>query len=504
LEKSEIVLGAYAKTKLLKAGESQLLSLSFTKRDMASYDYKNEEAYVVDAGKYKISLRRDVRSEVYYFDYNIIEKTVYKTDEVTGKKIKNLFSSAYDGFKILSRQDPVATAPTLEAREVSEAVLKADSLPKPKLGLPPRMGVSLPEGTISLQDVYKDPSKWEAFLDQMTLDELTLLVTVGGYKTAGIERLGIPETADNDGPASVKGRHGIFFKDSGAAYPCATALACSFNGELAYEMGESVAREAAYMGTDIWYAPGANIHRNPCGGRNFEYYSEDPLLSGKMAARVMAGAASGGLVSTLKHYALNDQEQNRMGVFTWADEQTLREIYLKAFEIAVKESGCKGMMTGLNRIGPDWCGASGALNKELLRGEWGFEGFVVSDFAVNYTGFGYMNPALCVYNGNDTMLTGLYPLQKVQYTASVKFAYYRDPVGFGRALREAAKNICIAKMHTQAFLNPQNFPKDTLKDNLTPISDWDFTSKPLVSPFLFILNNAVGAIIYVMRSFLGL
>lgn len=503
IEKSEIVLGAYQKTKLLQPGESDTLILTIDQTDMVSYDYKKEEAWVLDAGTYQISLRRDVRREIFAFDYSLGEKTVFKADRHTGKEIKNLFDFAYDGFEILSRQDPVGTFPILAERKSDQAVLKADRLPKPKKGQISPIGLEHSGGVINLQDVYEDPTLWEPFLDQLTLEELTLLVTAGGYKTAGIERLGIPQTADNDGPASIKGRYGVTFKDTGAAYPCATALACTFNDELAYEMGQSVAREAAYIGTDIWYAPGGNIHRNPRGGRNFEYFSEDPLLAGKMSAKLIAGAKAGGLLTTIKHYALNDQEQNRMGVYTWADEQTMREIYLKAFEIAFKEGGGNGVMTGFNRLGPVWCGASAALNKELLREEWGFEGFVVSDFALNFTGFGYMNPALAVYGGNDTMLTGLYPLQKFQYTASIKYAYTRDPVGFGRALRESAKNICLAKMQTRAFLDPQDLPEDSLIDNLAPPSDWDFFDSAL-SPLLYLLNNIAGLGIYFLRNILGL
>ena len=127
------------------------------------------------------------------------------------------------------------------------------------------------------------------------------------------------------------------------------------------------------MGTDIWYAPGVNIHRNPMAGRNFEYFSEDPVISGKMASAIISGCASQGLVTTIKHFVLNDQESNRAGIYTWADEQTMREIYLKAFEIPIKETKCCGIMSAFDRLGTVWCGASSALLNDLLRTEWGFE-----------------------------------------------------------------------------------------------------------------------------------
>lgn len=502
LEKSKIVLGAYGKTKLLEPGESDVLDLRIKQRDLASYDHKDLEAWVVDSGSYNISVAKDIRTKVFSFAYEVDQKAVYKTDEVTGVTIRNLFSDAYDGFSLLSRQDPIATAPVLGIREANTAVKKADSLPAGSKGKAAPMGVDHPDGIISLRDVYEDDSKWEDFLDQLTLDELALLVTAGGYRTAAVERLGIPATVDNDGPAAVKGRYGVLQSDTGTAFPCATVLACTFNDSLAFEMGQSVALEAEDMGTDTWYAPGANIHRNPRGGRNFEYFSEDPLLSGKMAASVVAGAKAGGLITTVKHYALNDQEQNRSGVFTWADEQTMREIYLKPFEIAIKEGKGNGVMTGLNRIGATWCGGSGALNNDLLRSEWGFEGFVVTDYSVNFTGFGYMSPILGVYNGNDTMLTGLWILQKNQQIASIKFAYLRDPVGFGKALRQAAKNICIAKMQSRAFLDPKEFEQETLVDVIIPIDEWDFTTPVFISPFIYLVSNVMNVIVYLLRFIL--
>ena len=221
-------------------------------------------------------------------------------------------------------------------------------------------------------------------------------------------------------------------------------------------MGDSVGQEARSIGTDIWYAPGVNIHRNPMGGRNFEYFSEDPVLSGTMAAEIINGAYAQGLVTTIKHFALNDQETHRNGVFTWADEQTLREIYLKAFEIPVKESECHGVMSAYNRIGTDWAGACSELLNDLLRTEWGYEGYVISDYSNNFIGRGYMDPALAVYNGNDTILTGVWFLNMISHVSLVKSTYNADPVGFGTALREACRNMLNAKMKTKAFLEPGN------------------------------------------------
>jgi len=285
-------------------------------------------------------------------------------------------------------------------------------------------------------------------------------------------------------------------------YPTAATTACSWDRELLREMGATIADDCRREKVSVVLGPGVNMKRSPLCGRNFEYFSEDPLLSGRMAAAVISGARSMGLVTTVKHFALNDQEKNRTGVFTWADEQTMREIYLKPFEIAVKTAGCCGMMSAFNRIGTQWCGANSALLQKLLRGEWGFEGFVVSDYTNNFTGYGYMSPVLAVYNGNDTMLTGLWFLQKPSQFAAVKAAYARDPAGFGAALRAAAKNICVAKMATRAFLAPQPLPEETLGDVLIPPSEWRFEPPRVLSALLYIADNLMNAIAFGLRGLL--
>jgi beta-glucosidase len=502
IEKSTVTLVGYAKTQLIEPGGSDTVTVTFRIRDMASYDRKGEQAWVLENGDYNIRVCSDIRSEYDSFIYSVPETVVWKTDDATGTPIKNLFGDAYNGFPLLSRSNPADTFPRFEQRKADFAVLTADAWPAPTPGAAPRTGAEYETGVITLRDVYEDESKWDAFLDQLTVEEMTLLVTCGGYCTAGIERLGIPETVDNDGPSCVKGRYGSVYADCGTAYPCETAIACTFNDELARSMGTSAGTEAREIGTDIWYAPGANIHRDPRGGRNFEYFSEDPLLSGRMAAAVIDGAKSMGLVTTIKHFALNDQEKNRTGVYTWADEQTMREIYLKPFEIAVKTTGCSGIMSAFNRIGTQWCGANSALLQELLRGEWGFNGFVVSDYSNNFTGYGYMSPVIAVYNGNDTMLTGLWFLQKTSQFAAVKAAYERDPAGFGTALRAAVKNICIAKMTTRAFLDPNPLPEDTLADVLIPLSEWNFEFPRIFSVLKYIANNLMNAVTFGLRFLL--
>ncbi len=455
IEKSAINLGGFVKTKLLAPSESETVTVEFEINSMASYDM-NKEAWVLEKGDYTVILGENVREHIDSFTYTLDEDVVMKNDDVTGTEIKNLFDDAYNGFTVLSRKDGVATYPEARTLVATDKVKKPDEHPAPvKEGTAPAMGVTY-DKTIMLKDVYENPELMDKFLDQLTLDEMTHLVTHSGYMTYGIDRLGIPKTWDNDGPSCVKGAHGITYSDCGTAYPCETAIACTWNKDLAYRMGDSVGQEARSIGTDIWYAPGVNIHRNPMGGRNFEYFSEDPVISGIMATEIINGAWNQGLVTTIKHFALNDQETHRNGVFTWADEQTLREIYFKAFEIPVKNSECHGVMSAYNRIGTDWAGACSELLNDLLRTEWGYEGYVISDYSNNFIGRGYMDPALAVYNGNDTILTGVWFLNMISHVSLVKSTYRADPVGFGTALREACRNMLIAKMKTKAFLEPGN------------------------------------------------
>ncbi len=460
IEKSAINLGAFEKTNLLAPAESEIVTVEFDITDMASYDMNEKQAWVLEKGEYTIIIGENVREHIDSFTYTIDKDIVIKNDNVTGTEITNLFDDAYNGFTVLSRKDGVSTYPAARTLVATEKVKNPDEHPDPvKEGTAPKVGVTY-DKTIMLKDVYENPELMDKFLDQLTLDEMTHLVTHSGYMTYGVERLGIPKTWDNDGPSCVKGTHGITYSDCGTAYPCETAIACTWNKNLAYRMGDSVGQEARSIGTDIWYAPSVNIHRNPMGGRNFEYFSEDPVISGVMATEIINGAYEQGLITTIKHFALNDQETNRNGVFTWADEQTLREIYLKAFEIPVKESECHGVMSAYNRIGTDWAGACSELLVDLLRTEWGYDGYVISDYSNNFIGRGYMDPALAVYNGNDTILTGVWFLNMISHVNLVKSTYNTDPVGFGAAMREACRNMLNAKMKTKAFLEPGNTAAD--------------------------------------------
>lgn len=499
IEKSEICLVAFDKTEIIAPGKSEVVTITFDIDDMASYDHKVNEAWIVEEGTYSIILGENVREHIDSFEYVQTGDRIIKYDDVTGNEIVNRFDHAYNGFPVLSRSAGTDVFPVFRQLEKEDSLASADDFPAPQTeGTVPKTGVVYDE-VITLRDVYEDESLWDKFLDQLTVQEMAEMVADGGYGTRGIERLGIPETSDNDGPSSVKGRKGILFTDTGTAYPCVTAMACTWNTELIEKLGEGVGKEARDMGTDIWYAPAVNLHRNPAGGRNYEYFSEDPVITGKLASAMIKGCRNEGLAVTIKHFALNEQDTNRKGVCTWADEQTIREIYLKAFEIPIKEAKCTGVMSSYNRIGTTWAGADSALLIDVLRTEWGFEGFVVSDYSWNMTGTGYMNPVIAVYNGNDTILSGVWVVNYPSHVSVLKKTYEEDPIGMGNALRNAAKNLCIAKMSTRAFLEPYEYD-DSLSASLDDFSDWEWNFPYVFTALGFVLNNAFNVLLFLAEK----
>lgn len=268
-----------------------------------------------------------------------------------------------------------------------------------------------------------DP-KWDAFAKQMTLDQMYDM-NDGRFRSNPLVGLGVPMMNHADGPLGISrafggdSNHNMFTAGGATNVPFAAPalVACTWNREVARDMGRLVGEHGLWINLNGWYAPGANIHRSPFSGRNFEYYSECGVLSGVMMTEVVAAAAEKGLISFMKHFVLNDQENNRdtNGVATWADEQTLRQIYALPFEKAIKATNKvgtendgigapAGLMSSFNRIGPDWCGASYELLTELVRGEWGMQGIIITD--AHSTGEGCMSANQMVRAGNDLSLDG--------------------------------------------------------------------------------------------------
>ncbi|MGN0286326.1 MAG: glycoside hydrolase family 3 N-terminal domain-containing protein [Atopobiaceae bacterium] len=401
IEKSSCVLGDFAKTDLLQPGETQTVTLSWTHEDMASYDYTHvkasDGAYVLEAGDYQISLRNNshdaIDSRTVHVDRDYIYDDAHdgarSTDQIAAT---DEFSDVSNGDDVtyLSRANWAGTFPTMapSTKEASEDIKAALDDPNSSEGL---SGSDDNEGTdvtygahngLKLADMaglsYDDP-KWDSLLDQMSQKEQELLVGNGGWMTFSAKSIGKPAMVECDGPNGV---NNIMASYTGTQLTGQSVLGYTWNTELAQRMGELFAKEATALKVAGLYAPGADTHRSPFGGRNYEYVSEDGLLTGKVVASEIEGIQGNGVYCYLKHFALNDQETHRGdagGLVTWANEQAIREIYLKPFEIAVKQAGATGMMSAYNRLGTTPCAESHALLTDVLRNEWGFHGSVVTD-----------------------------------------------------------------------------------------------------------------------------
>ncbi|WP_105566935.1 glycoside hydrolase family 3 protein [Microbacterium halophytorum] len=442
-EKSAIELAGSAKTSLLEPGASETVTVTFDVRDMASWVTEGAGAYVLDAGTYDIRIGTDVHTPVAEFPIELDEQ-VYDTDEATGTALENRFGYADGDLTDLSRSDWEGTYPDssdVETTASDELLEFMNPTFEKTEGEEPTYGA---DNGIMLEDLqgleYDDP-QWEEFLDQFTRDELIAIFSKGAYTTEPVERLGVPSATLLDGPA---GLNALFSELTAASFPTEVVIASTWNEDLAYEMGEAVGAEANAYGVEGWYAPGMNIHRTPFGGRNFEYYSEDPLLSGRMSAAMVSGAQSRDVLTFMKHFALNEQETSaRTGVNVFVDEQAMREIYLKPFEITVKEADASGAMSSFINIGGRWAGGSEALLQDVLRDEWGFDGVVSSDAVLG----GFMDPALAVRYGNDLMLAVLGNGTVKQ----VEEVYDEDPVGVGAGLRDRVHTVMFALLKTDLF-----------------------------------------------------
>lgn len=435
IEKSTVELAGYAKTGLLGPGQSETVTIEFPVRDMASYDMKTEQAFVLEAGTYEIRVSKNAHEAVDVQTCEVASPRVYRTDDTTGTEVANRFSYADGGLTYLSRNDWAGTYPDMADTSFAapDAVVAEFAATPPKgEGELPTMGA---DNGLMLADMkglaYDDP-KWEAFLDQFTLEEMKELFVNGAYHTEPIERLGVPQTVLLDGPAGI---NSFFSPVTAAAYPTEVLISSTWNDELAWAVGDAVGAEANAYGLTGWYAPAMNVHRTAMGGRNFEYFSEDPLLSGRMAAGMVKGAEGHDVVTFIKHFALNEQEINaRKGVSVWANEQALREIYLRPFEIAVKEGNPSGAMSSFIYMGPKWCGGNPDLLQGLLRGEWGFDGLVSTDAVLG----SFMDENFAVRYGNELMLDP-FPNGNLKYFDKL---YKEDPVGIATSVRDRVHTIC--------------------------------------------------------------
>lgn len=504
IEKSAAVLVAYEKTRLLKPGETQEISLSFSMDDVASYDFDDADGdgfagYELEHGEYTVELRRDAHTVAdceFASTMLWVPRTIQCPDDIkTGAAVQNRFTgdSAWDGVSIdgsnsgaditwLSRADFAGTFPRrgdadremadnvaalnlyADGRALVESVGAAaedDGASRVKTEYPLTTtssdshllseGGELTELGRQLGLSYSDEA-WDDLLDQVSIADMERIVLHGYISTGKIDGIGKPRTKEVDGPSQVGSFNQL---STGVAYPGATVLAQTWSKELAREYGRQVGLECASIGVDGWYAPSVNVHRTPLGGRNYEYYSEDPLVSGAMAAQVVAGSKEAGTYCFVKHLVANSQDTYRDSLYEWMTEQSLREVYLPAFRMLAR-SGATGIMTSYNRLGATWAGGNAGLITDVLRGEWGFAGTVITDYADHHV---YMNADQMLRAGGDLFMDGVfrngafefgYTQSELSSSVAAGGPEAADAATFASNLRRATKDVLYTWLNARA------------------------------------------------------
>ena len=414
IEKSSANLIEFAKTDLLQPGESQTVTVTFSIEDMASYDENNAKAYILEKGDYVISINSDSHTVLNQKTYTADKDVVYKGENKRASDdtaATNVFEDAKGDVTYLSRTDHFAnyeeaTAAPASAElgepYASEYHLNSNFDKTTYLNDKDKMPTTGADNGLTLADMrdadYDDP-RWEKLLDQLTVDEMANMIAMAGYQTAAMDSVGKVATLDFDGPAAINNN---FTGVGSIGFPIEVVVASTWNKELAQAWGECMGKISQEMGAEGWYAPGMNTHRTAFGARNYEYFSEDGVLAGNMGAKAVEGARKYGVYSYIKHFAL--YEGNAKMVSVWSNEQTIREIYLKPFEISVKQGGANAVMVSWSFLGDKWTGESSNLMNTVLRDEWGFRGMALTDFFRN-NGHGFMNADAALANGVDAMLS---------------------------------------------------------------------------------------------------
>ena len=414
IEKSSANLIEFAKTDLLQPGESQTVTVTFSIEDMASYDENHAKAYVLEKGDYAISINSDSHTVLDQKTYTADKDVVYKGENKRASDdtaATNVFEDAKGDVTYLSRADHFAnyeeaTAAPASAElgepYVSEYHLNSNFDKTTYLNDEDVMPTTGADNGLTLADMrdadYDDP-RWEKLLDQLTVDEMANMIAMAGYQTAAMDSVGKVATLDFDGPAAINNN---FTGVGSIGFPIEVVVASTWNKELAQAWGECMGKISQEMGAEGWYAPGMNTHRTAFGARNYEYFSEDGVLAGNMGAKAVEGARKYGVYSYIKHFAM--YEGNAKMVSVWSNEQAIREIYLKPFEISVKQGGANAVMVSWSFLGDKWTGESSNLMNTVLRDEWGFRGMALTDFFRN-NGHGFMNADAALANGVDAMLS---------------------------------------------------------------------------------------------------
>ena len=434
IEKADHVLCAFDKSDILEPGESQVLHLTFHLQDVANYDFQDKnnngfKGYELDEGDYYITLNKNAHEEYGHVNLKVVNGGIkYPYDRFSGNEVKNRFTergfynSMPEGdleFTQFSRADFVGTFPTHPT--IEDRTLSADS--RFEEFLTHEFSIAeldegnfeyVPEGAYrdandaadweqkgdyplklaDMKDVdWDDDAKWNQFLNGFSWSDMLTYVENNRMSSPSLSAIGKSGFSEGDGPQ----------KFSIMQWVSSPIIAATFNPGLAHKQGECVGMESRINHKSGWWGPGVNTHRSPFGGRNFEYYAADPFLMGRMAAEVVGTATDRGVYAYFKHFTVNDQEKNRESGISFVSEQAFREIYLKSFQMVFEEGKSIGVMASYNRIGLMETAASYPLLTEVLRGEWGFKGAVLSD--MTHSGNGSVN-FKCYENINNRILSG--------------------------------------------------------------------------------------------------
>ena len=455
IEKASANLIAFDKTGMLEPGASEEVTISFNTEDMASYDMSGSGRYVLEAGDYIISINSDSHNVIDSQTYTVSSTVDYSAGRSTDQvPAVNQFGYAAGDVTYLSRADgfanyaqaTAAPASMSMSNEHKAAFINNGNYDPSKYNnsadVMPTTGAKNGLKLVDLRGVDYDDGKWDQLLDQLTVSEMDNLIALGGYQTTTIDSIGKVRTNDCDGPASINNN---FTGKGSIGFPAAVMIASTWNKDLAEAFGSGIGQMADEMQVSGWYAPAMNIHRSAFAGRNFEYYSEDGLLSGIMASKAVIGAKTHGVYAYMKHFALNDQETNRGNMLcTWSNEQAIREIYLKPFEMCVKDAGCQAVMSSYNYIGTRWAGASPELLQNVLRDEWGFVGMVLTDY---FGATSYMDADQAIRGGTDFCL--------IAYDTSTNHVTDSTSATGVLAMRQATKNILYTVVNSRAYA-PEN------------------------------------------------
>ncbi len=481
IEKAAVELVGFAKTQLLESGDSEEVTVTVERGMMKAYDANGAGTYIVDAGTYYFTAAKNAHEAVNSvllaadesvadrlagegnaelvasYEQKTLDAESYSVSEETGAEIVNRFDDVdvnyYEDCTYLSRSDWEGTMPSGAFKggswNASDEMIadlefyRADEVIDAE-------GAEMPVNdsaatSYRVQDLvgagYGD-ERWTQIVEQLSWSQMTRLVRLGGYSTIQIDKIGLPMTQDKDGPSGFSNT--LVGGVSTMSWPTEVVMASTWNVDLMERMGEMLGEQSIAAGVAGWYAPGVNIHRSPYSGRNFEYYSEDGFLSGKIGAAEMRGVRSKGVIAYMKHFALNDQETNRYGGAVFANEQSIREIYLKGFEYCVTEGGSIAAMAGMNRIGARWVGAHKGIMTDVLRGEWGFEGMVITDQA-SVASMSYQDMISGLWAGTDLWLntnSSLWSLDEWKDNATVMSNVQR-----------AASNVIYAVTNSNAVVD---------------------------------------------------